>query len=521
MKIYFLSLLLTICFFKSQSQSIVKTYYDPFTKTQLKEVYAVIPRTPTPNGLYKSYDEQGKLASIGYFSNGDKNGIWKEYSQGNLITEGAFLKGSKNGIWKEYSNGKLISSFTYNKGNKDGPFEVYREADNYGPYRLEATGSFKDDNQIKITQYYDNGKVEFIHQYTGLNDEYYESGVKKIEYPTISGNKTGIYGEWSENGMKMVEFSIINGEKNGLYTAFGDNNNIMERGTYGNGNKIGLWETFYKNGSKQSTSEINSKGDTTSFNSWYQNGKIKIQETLENQMTYKSIVFDSLSGKKITQTLIDKTPENYAQLPKISKTIGFFDPNGNSIQIVKSYSRNGKEGIWKEYLDANMNEIFDSTKAAFFRIISYRQGAITGKVMDYYINGALRDVSESNGDIPYQIDKPINNPKPNSEFLVYFPNGKINIKEGYDRWGILNSVYTYNNEGKLIKSAERKSTWNSDVIFILTWFNTNEKPFKTKEIKISIGDVYAQTGIVPGTSEGHAQVFKGNSLFFEEYNKEE
>ena len=56
-----ITLLLLLLSYFSFSQSLVKTYYDPYTKTKLKEVYQVKPNTPIVNGYYKSYDQYGNI----------------------------------------------------------------------------------------------------------------------------------------------------------------------------------------------------------------------------------------------------------------------------------------------------------------------------------------------------------------------------------------------------------------------------------------------------------------------------
>ena len=62
----------------------------------------------------------------GYLLNGERNGIWKEYSfYGNLVFEGEYLNGKRNGKGKEYNNEELIFEGEYLNGKKNGKGKEY------------------------------------------------------------------------------------------------------------------------------------------------------------------------------------------------------------------------------------------------------------------------------------------------------------------------------------------------------------------------------------------------------------
>jgi len=418
MKIHLILLLFIVCCSKSFSQSFVKTYYDPFTKTQLKEVYAVIPGTPTPNGLYRLYDEQGKLAIVG-----------------------SFLKGDKNGIWKEYNNGVLYIIGTYKHGNKDGVQTMYDNSS--GENKVSSITTFKDDYPIKEVDY-----------------DRYTNGIIQAEY----------------------EVTIVHGGKsrNGFYRAYWGNGVIQEKGNYNYEIKIGLWETFYENGVKESVYEYNSAGKIASLNSWYLTGKPKFQKILDKPRIFKQFEFDSLTNIKKIQSIFEYTDDDYTSI--LSKTVEFFDPLGKSIEVIKTYSGNSgniREGTWKEYFDKDWKEVYDTTKATLFRIITYKSDQIIGKVMDYYMNGSLERISE------LESDTPVERFKRNSNLISYYPNGKTNENITFDNSGSIKSGSIYNNEGKLYKSFEKKSAEGTITKFLITWYDNNEKPLRTKEIVIN------------------------------------
>ena len=67
------------------------------------------------HGLWKYYDEDGKLIGGGCYENGKEVGPWKTYwNNGKLLSEGCYKNGEKIGIWKYYDkNGILTEEKTY------------------------------------------------------------------------------------------------------------------------------------------------------------------------------------------------------------------------------------------------------------------------------------------------------------------------------------------------------------------------------------------------------------------------
>ena len=426
MKIYLMALLFVLSCSKAFSQSIVKTYWDPFTKTQLKEVYSVIPNTPIPNGLYKLYDDNAVLSKVGYF-----------------------IKGKENGIWKEYMGGRLWCVTTYKNGKRDGLMTFYD--DQSGQNRVSRTAVFKDDISIKETEY-----------------DWYNNGVKAAEH-AIDPN----------HSMMGVLYK-------GLTIEYWPNGAIKSKGDYfRNDEKIGKWETFFENGIKESVFVYDSAGVVTNDSYYYLNGKLKSQETLDKpNLITTQIQFDSLTSIKTKQNVFKFKNEQLSEISNIK--VSYFDNIGKSIQVIKTYSGNSgniREGTWKEYFDKDRNEVFDTTKAFSFRIITYKSDQIIGKVMDYNMNGSPLEVME------LETDRPVDKFKPNSNFIIYYSNGKTFESTMYDNIGLVKSDSVYNNEGKLYRSFEKKSVEGSITNFLITWYDNNGKPLRTKEIKISFADV--------------------------------
>lgn len=119
-----LSLLLSISSF-GQSKKLKEYHYDNgklmssgYENAEEKEI-----------GEWKSYHENGTLASIGNFEKGEPEGEWKlYYESGKLEEVGKYKNGEKSGEWKTYyESGKLKEIGKYKKGKADGEWKYYKE----------------------------------------------------------------------------------------------------------------------------------------------------------------------------------------------------------------------------------------------------------------------------------------------------------------------------------------------------------------------------------------------------------
>ena len=103
-------------------------------------------------GLWKYYNNEGKLRKTCEFKNGKITGTSKRYHEngklnikithqtkhsfefefynesGNIDNKGQYSKGGKNGVWtKYYNDGKIKSSQSYKKGKKTGKQKHYKK----------------------------------------------------------------------------------------------------------------------------------------------------------------------------------------------------------------------------------------------------------------------------------------------------------------------------------------------------------------------------------------------------------
>lgn len=113
-----ITLLLLLLSYFSFSQSLVKTYYDPYTKTKLKEVYQVKPNTPIVNGYYKSYDEYGNILVHRNYVDNKQNGQSTSYY-------GAHEASLMSDNVREKCLGEISGIFNYKNNELDGVQKKY------------------------------------------------------------------------------------------------------------------------------------------------------------------------------------------------------------------------------------------------------------------------------------------------------------------------------------------------------------------------------------------------------------
>ena len=203
------------------------------------------------DGLAYEFNDKGDIITIttyknGIFikqekinrkdSNGDKEGLWKEFFDDRTVkSEGRYSNDRKNGYWKEYSKkGMLQITHKYEKGkmitdaeelvdlevrerfypDSDGKIQfrgTYREGRSYGTHiwyaisgEIDSVKVFR--NDVKIAE----GNMTKDGLRIGNWREYYnEGGVLKAEGEYQAGYKKGPWIYYFQNGCQDLTYFII------------------------------------------------------------------------------------------------------------------------------------------------------------------------------------------------------------------------------------------------------------------------------------------------------------------------
>jgi len=113
-------------------------------------------------GVWKVWNEKGKISYINKWKKGEKNGFFIGYdSLENVEFSGFFRKDKKHGKWKYYfGNGKVNKIVSFKKNLKQGRFKRYGQYNNlleYGQYHENLKHGRWIDLVKKDTSYFDFG----------------------------------------------------------------------------------------------------------------------------------------------------------------------------------------------------------------------------------------------------------------------------------------------------------------------------------------------------------------------------
>lgn len=107
------------------------------------------------NGIFKSYDKQGRITMDGILDNGFSGIVKEYYEDGSLKAEYERKNNKLDGYFKFYhENGNIFREYSYKEGKANGKFKEYYED---GSISVDAIVK---NNEGKGTKYHKNGRKE-------------------------------------------------------------------------------------------------------------------------------------------------------------------------------------------------------------------------------------------------------------------------------------------------------------------------------------------------------------------------
>jgi len=249
------------------------------------------------NGIFKEYDTNGSLQEINKFENDIPDVEAEEtvildirstyYEDGHIKTTGTYKKGKKEGTHRVYDReGKIINGFIYKSGSVIGEGIV----DENGLYQGEWKFYFEDGN-VKLegkfvdskkegswTYYYPNGKKKQVGRFkkgkaSGTWYWYYKNRELHREESYVRGREDGHSVEYDEEGEIITEGEYIDGFKeDSWFFKVGD---MVETGDYREGLKHGKWLGKYDNGKVAYKGTYTNGDPHGKFKYYHRNGVIK------------------------------------------------------------------------------------------------------------------------------------------------------------------------------------------------------------------------------------------------------
>lgn len=375
----------------------------------------------------------------GAVTDGELEGVWKDYTRFGVLTEESFYKEGKfnDKYLMYYPNGTISSETNYVNGVQEGYYKSYQVNG-----KLKSEGMMHENNKVGVWKYYNiNGVINKV--FYNVNDEavgwseFYDNR-GHLEHEEL--NSEGIlvrvvYYDTLGNIIQNVDLSKGTGilEKKNLA------GKILYKKTFVKDMAEGLVKEYYADGTQES--EVN-------FKNGKREGKLILNDELGRKIKDMNFFNDQLSGNK-TEYFDDGKPES----------VYIYDRdelNGKCIV----YHENGK--IFKELNYLNGDADGESSLYDEFGELIYKRNFNNDLLLNYTYKDAtgnfVKSKEISNGD--YKL-------------IAYFPNGKKSIEVGYTN-GDLNGKRTiYFSNGK---------------VFIDDNFNFNDSNGESKE--------YYSTGVL-------------------------
>ena len=179
------------------------TWHDHYANGQLR--YEGRFKNDKCKGVFKYYDEQGRLKATNEFDKSGEKALNKTYApNGRVMATGYYVNQKKDGVWKYYdaASGQLRLV----EDNKDG--KVHGWSRLYNP---------------------NNGKLAEETQY-------------------VNGQPEGQCRKYSDTGVLLMECQYHNGLLDGPAKTYYPSTALKEEGQYKKGQKVGTWKAYNEDG---------------------------------------------------------------------------------------------------------------------------------------------------------------------------------------------------------------------------------------------------------------------------------
>lgn len=286
------------------------------TKIRLEYTYFLKDGGEVKQGIYRSYNEEGKITVDGNYAADQRSGAWTitdymqnktapfkvkayRYSEPGKNAIGSIREFHENGrLYKEYGfvlnvtteiisgpyvsysdNGTMTERGAHDgAGRKKGLWEGWNDSG-----KPTYTNDY-DSDQRTYWSYYNDGTLKDFSSYVkdkqvGLEERYYDSGKIYYRGTYSNGLKEGTETYWHKNGNKSEETIFASGNANGARTLWYEDGKVFRVDNYKNGKEHGVntqyhpngnkqWETIYDMGKTLEETQWNAQGGVTYHKKW-------------------------------------------------------------------------------------------------------------------------------------------------------------------------------------------------------------------------------------------------------------
>lgn len=167
-----------------------------------------------PTGLFRRYDQNGKLKAIMHHQPGSALVfVQMFYPNGNIQAEGIYIGRKKDSVWNFYSNeGYLINQVPYENDKKHG-----------------TEYKFYQDSTLSEIIEWENGLKH------GVQEQYYPGGISKIKMHYSNGIREKLYLINDEKGNPIITGYYKNNLRHGIWRYYNEDYEVEIEIKYING----------------------------------------------------------------------------------------------------------------------------------------------------------------------------------------------------------------------------------------------------------------------------------------------
>lgn len=211
------------------------------------------------------------------FDEGEIDGVWTIHDDRNRkIAEWSFAKGVRHGNWTTWHpNGRKMRQVHFDQGDLHGEATTWsadgkiigRETFQTGRRLINKTEHFAK-NEKKSEGIYLLAKQQLVGQ-----DDWWNA--KLASFETVGKDERhGPYKEWYRNGQLRGQGTYENGQPQGQFTWWYENGQRSVEGNFDGGRKVSQWTWWHKNGQKSINGEYETGAPDGNWIWWNAEGKV-------------------------------------------------------------------------------------------------------------------------------------------------------------------------------------------------------------------------------------------------------
>ena len=347
------------------------------------------------DGPYKEYFQDGKIKLISYYRKGLLQGEYKTYyNSGQLMGEYYFKDNIQTGRAYEYSpEGKLSADIEY---DEEGEIKIINY---YINGKLDLTIPY-DKDSITIQSFYPNGKIKYRATLVdglkdGVSESFYPNGKIQSSQVNIHGKINGLSKYWDIEGRQESVYPYIMDKIEGKAYNY-DNGKLENTNYYEEGKEQGIYRDYYPNGKifrmipyaddeREGDYEFFSPDSILLFAINYQSGIICSIKIRNKQGVLENIAANYSGDNELTSYYPNGAVAAIIPFTKgyMDGTLTLFRVNGNKICEWK-FKDDFYEGARDKYYE----------NGKLYESISYSNNDMNGEYIKYYESGIKMEEGE-------------------------------------------------------------------------------------------------------------------------------